>query len=60
MKDICNDISDKSESKQEFGFTRYQNAVLSAGLLDTWDYQPYSAPLEDDLLTEKFSQTVHQ
>lgn len=47
MKDIANDISDKSELKQEFRFTLYQNAVLPAVLLDTRDYQPYSAQLGD-------------
>lgn len=47
MKDISNDISDKSELKQEFRFTLYQNAVLPSALLDTQDYQPYSAHLGD-------------
>lgn len=47
MKDISNDVSDKSQLKQEFRFTLYQNAVHPAALLDTWDYQPYSAQLGD-------------
>jgi len=45
MKDISNDISDKSELKQEFRFTLFQNAVLPAALLNIRDYQPCSVQL---------------
>lgn len=42
MKGISNSVSDKSELKEEFRFTLYQNAVLPAALWDPPDDQPYS------------------